>query len=91
MITRSEFVALRAYALTGSQKLAADQIGISYQTLKNQLANAYEKLNVNDAISAYVKLGWLSVPDVTIVTLDLTVTRRDNPRERLSLAASERV
>ena len=56
----SERAALRAYARTGDQRRAADDRGVSYQTLKNECCTAYRKLGVTNAIDAFRKLGWLT-------------------------------
>ncbi len=58
-MTSAELAALRSYAHSGSMKEAAHDLGLSYQTIKNQLHAAYQKLGASSAIEAYTSLGWL--------------------------------
>jgi hypothetical protein len=58
---------LEAYTRLGSQKLVAQELGISYQTVKNHLTHLYVRLGVNGAIEALNKMGWIAAPTTTRV------------------------
>jgi len=60
--TRQQLACLRAYLEEGNQKAAAAKLGISYQTLKNHLAELYIRLDASGAIEAAGELGYISVP-----------------------------
>lgn len=57
-LTRRQREILRAYAKTGSRKLAADQLGISEDTVKHTLATIRSKLQVDTTAQAvYVEFA----------------------------------
>lgn len=56
---------LRAIAVTGSGVAAARTLGITYQTLRNHLNEAYSRLGVDGIIPALRAVGWLVVPEET--------------------------
>lgn len=51
-----------AYVRTGSEKAAAAALGISIQTVKNDLSSLYRRLGVTKAMEALTALGWVEVP-----------------------------
>jgi DNA-binding CsgD family transcriptional regulator len=57
--------ALRLFALTGSRKIVAQQLGISSSTVIFHLTKAYKRLDVEQQghLEAFRKLGWLKVPE----------------------------
>jgi DNA-binding NarL/FixJ family response regulator len=56
-----ELDVLKAYAMTGNQRLAAEVVGLSVQTVKNHLRSVYSKLGVSDGIGAFRAMGWLCI------------------------------
>jgi hypothetical protein len=38
------------------------ECGIALQTVKNHLCDLYERLGVNSAMEAAVRLGWVTIP-----------------------------
>ena len=60
--TRHQLDVLAACIGEGSQKAAADRLGISYQTVKNTLHELYFRLDVTSEIGAMRALGWVSIP-----------------------------
>jgi len=54
---------LAAVVTCGTQKDAATALGISPQTIKNNLFNLYRRLGVNSEMEAAAHLGWVSVPN----------------------------
>jgi len=62
-VSPAEYKALRLRAIGLTAAEAADQLGVSEQTVKNQSASAYQKLAVDNLASALVVLGWLRIPD----------------------------
>lgn len=61
-LTPSHLKVLRALAATGSRKVAAAQLGLSPFTVRAHLNEAYRRLGVDDCISAFRVMGWLTVP-----------------------------
>jgi hypothetical protein len=61
-LTPGEVEGLATYARTGRLKIAAAELGVAEQTLKNQLRAAYDKLGVRGAYPAFVAMGWLQLP-----------------------------
>jgi len=58
-LTPREIDVLAAYARTGYQKRAAEDLGISVQTFKNHTTSALHRLGVTTSLQAFVRLGWL--------------------------------
>lgn len=58
-LTRRQTEVLAAYARHGNRREAGDELGISEETVRANLGNAYEALGVHDGISAFRVLGWL--------------------------------
>lgn len=56
-VTPREFEMLAAYADTGSQKQAAEALGIKTQTLKNALLTARKRCQVNNTAQLLYLLG----------------------------------
>jgi Bacterial regulatory proteins, luxR family len=61
--TPTQLRALEAFLITGSQKGAAEYMGISIQTVKNHLGALYQRLGVSGAIAAATHLGYINIPD----------------------------
>lgn len=57
--TRSQLQIIEAYTRLGSQKAVAAELGIALQTVKNQLADLYVRMNVGGAMEAIQALGWV--------------------------------
>jgi DNA-binding NarL/FixJ family response regulator len=55
-LTARELQVLAAYALTGSQELAAADLGITVQTLKNHLSAIYRATQSRSGIQAVWKV-----------------------------------
>ena len=53
--------ALATYAMTGDGRHSADLMGISYQTFKNHMRDARNRLGVTSTVDAFRALGWLVV------------------------------
>lgn len=62
-LTPAELATLAAYARTGTWKEAAAVLGVSYEVARKTARRAYVRLGVQDAVSAFVALGWLVVPE----------------------------
>lgn len=62
-LTPRQYDILACYAETGLQKEVARRLGLSTQTVKNQMRRAYCRNNVESAVELYSRLGWLSVPE----------------------------
>lgn len=63
-ITRRHKLALAEVAHHGSLKEAAACLGLSYQTIKNALADLYAALNApGNGLSAALRLGWVVIPE----------------------------
>jgi predicted DNA-binding protein (UPF0251 family) len=62
-VTEREWHALIALADHGHQRPAAQSLGISTQTFKNLLTTARHRLQAGTIIDAYIRLGWLIVPE----------------------------
>lgn len=60
--TRRQVEVLGAYLWLGSWKQASHALGISPSSVHNHLTRLYERLDVDNAIGAATKLGWLTVP-----------------------------
>jgi len=57
-----ELEVLRLYPYARNWKEVGAILRISAQTVRNHVTNAYWKLGADNAIDAYVRLGWLRVP-----------------------------
>jgi DNA-binding CsgD family transcriptional regulator len=44
-------------------KTVAHELGVSEQTIKNQMTSIYQKLDVDNLTSALVAVGWVQIPD----------------------------
>ena len=62
-LTRMQLKVFRTYMRAFSHKETAARLDISIQTVKNHVANLYERLGVNTMLEAATKLGWLKPPD----------------------------
>jgi len=62
-LTPRERETLLLYAKGLVQKEVAQAMGRSLQTVKNYMANAYARLEVENAIEAFLVLGWLTAPE----------------------------
>lgn len=60
--TDRELEVLRAFVVGGSQKAAADELGISLHTVKNHQRNLFDRLGVQGHVQAMVALGWVTIP-----------------------------
>jgi DNA-binding CsgD family transcriptional regulator len=54
---------LRLYATLGDLRLVAHRLGVSHQTVKTFVGDAYRRLDVDGHMGAFIKLGWLCVPE----------------------------
>lgn len=61
-LTPRQHEALAAYALTGSWKQVAHQLGLGLATLKSMTTIIYRALGVSGAIPAFREVGWLVGP-----------------------------
>ena len=61
-LTQREVEVLEALATGKTATEAAQDLGISYQTLKNHLSNAYAQVGARSLVGAYAMLGWLHEP-----------------------------
>lgn len=66
-LTRGELRALQALARASTAKEAAAMLGTTEQTLRNMTARGYKKLEVNNAVAAFRRLGWLRAPTIIAV------------------------
>lgn len=57
-----EWTILRAKATGAVEQVIAHDLGLSVQTVKNHLSRIYRKLDVTNAIEAFVAKGWLVIP-----------------------------
>jgi DNA-binding NarL/FixJ family response regulator len=55
---------LRRYPTAGTYKMTAFEMGISEQTVKIYASRLLRELGVDTLLQAYVRLGWLVIPDV---------------------------
>lgn len=60
--TATQLKIMEVYLRTGSQKMVAEELGISPQTVKNHLGSLYTRLGTDNAIGALNILGWVRVP-----------------------------
>ena len=61
-LTPRQLETLKACVRTGSQKAAAADLGVCYQTVKNTLAAVNLRLGVSGMVEALWVLGWLTLP-----------------------------
>jgi DNA-binding NarL/FixJ family response regulator len=59
--SKRQLEVFRTYARLGSQRAVATELNISPQTVKNNLYVLYKVLDVNNAIEALNKLGWMNI------------------------------
>lgn len=78
-LTQREVEVLEALATGKTAVAAAHDLGISHQTLKNHLTNAYAQMDVRSLVGAYAKLGWLH-KDQPSAHLVVTVKATDLPQ-----------
>lgn len=71
ILTRSQERALRSYAKEGSMAQAATSLGITLQTMKNQVHDAYERLGASSSIQAFTILGWLRPENPLVDLIDI--------------------
>ena len=62
-LTPRQIEILRLRAQGRLAKEVAGELGLSEVTVKNHATRAYERLNVETAIEAFLVLGWLRVPE----------------------------
>jgi DNA-binding NarL/FixJ family response regulator len=62
-VTSREFQCLRLLAMGNTNKEIGACLGISEQTVKNHLCNAYTRLGATRGYEALIALGWLKVPE----------------------------
>jgi hypothetical protein len=60
--TPHQLEVLEAYILAGSQKAAANALGMALPTVKNTLSDLYTKLDVTSEMGAALVLGWVQIP-----------------------------
>jgi len=58
-LTPRQLVIMRSLATGRPIKAVAEDVGISYQSVKNHLTDIYDKLDAVGMVDAFVKLGWL--------------------------------
>jgi DNA-binding CsgD family transcriptional regulator len=58
-----ELEALRIYATGATQKEVAHAMAVPIHTVKSLMANVFCRLEVDNRVAAFVKLGWLKVPE----------------------------
>ena len=58
-LTPRQLVIMRSLATGRPIKAVAEDVGISYQSVKNHLTDIYDKLDAAGMVDAFVKLGWL--------------------------------
>jgi DNA-binding CsgD family transcriptional regulator len=63
-LSPTEYKVLAMYADSGSQQAVAANLNLKLQTVKNHLQTVYRKLEVNSAIAAFKRMGWLAVDSV---------------------------
>lgn len=63
-LTRGELRALQALARASTSKEAAIMLGTTEQTLRNLATRGFKKLEVNNKVAAFRRLGWLRAPIV---------------------------
>ena len=62
LLTPKERMVLAHMAKTGDTAIeTAAALGLSEQTVKNHLTNAYRQLGVHNLTGAFIALGWLKV------------------------------
>ena len=61
-LSQAQYRALQATARVDTTREAAIHLGISEQTLKNQLTTAFRKLGVRNRNAAFRRMGWLRAP-----------------------------
>jgi DNA-binding NarL/FixJ family response regulator len=63
-LTAREVQVIRAVARHGGAgRMAAAELGISPQTVKNHLSSVYGKLGAVGLTDALARMGWLRVPE----------------------------
>lgn len=62
-LTDRQVDALAAYAKHGNRSDAAAELGISPNTLRHHLEQAYMRLGVDNFAAALRRIGWLVVPE----------------------------
>ena len=61
-LTPYQLQQLRAYAKYGSLKIAAYELNLKEQSLRNSLSQIYLRLGVDNFLGALAVLGWLTIP-----------------------------
>lgn len=100
LLTPQQRAAVLAYGRLGDTRLVADQLGITFQTVKNHLADAYRRLGVTSGAQAvYVLMGGdrsaLEVPetsnDVRSLRLRIQVLERQLSEAQSRIEANEAI
>ena len=61
--THRQVEVLAVFVRTASTRTAARELGISRQTIKNDLSAIYRKLDARTTVGACLALGWLTIPE----------------------------
>jgi DNA-binding CsgD family transcriptional regulator len=61
--TPTQIKVMEAYIRLGSQKAVANELNLSYQTVRNHLEALYIRLGVSGVVEALNALGWIKVPN----------------------------
>lgn len=60
--TPRQLEVLRLLAQGKNYRAVADELFISVHSVKNHATMVYDRMQVDSAIQAFIKLGWLRVP-----------------------------
>ena len=61
-LTAGQLRTLIAVAHGRTYREAAFDLGLSEQTVKNHMSDAFDRLDVNSMVGAFHAMGWLRVP-----------------------------
>jgi len=61
LLTQRERHVMERYAVLGSHKAVAHDMGLSTQTIKNHMSSIHAKLEASNMVEVFTALGWLRV------------------------------
>lgn len=91
-LSRREWQVLRSVATLYWRKEVATELGISPKTVASYMLNIYVKLDVDNAVAAFAKVGWLRPPDhveVEVLSLEARLHKLQQEADALMMRLRE--